>query len=185
MRSFIAIELPEAVISALSEFQQELKKCGADVRWVRPQNIHLTLKFLGTVDDKDSGRIKEAIEGTSKNFSYFDLHIKGTGVFPNMNNPRVLWIGVSVNETLGGLQKTIEDAMASLGFEKENRKFAPHLTLGRFRSSYGKESLLEKIELNSDREFGHIPVMMICLMKSDLSPAGAKYTRIAEIPLGK
>jgi 2'-5' RNA ligase len=184
LRSFIAIELPEAVISALSEFQQELKKYGADVRWVKPQNIHLTLKFLGNIDDKDSDRIKKAIEGISKNCSYFDIRIKGTGVFPNMKNPRVLWIGVSENGILGGLQKAIEEAMSSLGFEKEDREFAPHLTLGRFRSSYGKESLLEKIELNRDREFGHIPVRMVSLMKSDLSPAGAKYSRVAEIPLG-
>jgi 2'-5' RNA ligase len=185
LRSFIAIELPEAVISALSEFQEELKKCGADVRWVKPRNIHLTLKFLGNIDDKEAARVKEAIEGTSKNYSCFDLQVKGTGVFPNIKNPRVLWIAVSENEILEGLQKDIEDEMVFLGFEKEDRKFSPHLTLGRFRSSFGKESLLEKIELNKGREFGFIHVKLVSFMKSDLSPAGAKYTRIAEIPLGK
>lgn len=173
------------MLSALSEFQQELKKCGSDVRWVKPQGIHLTLKFLGTTDDNDADRITTAIEGTSKNYSCFDLQIRGAGVFPNIKNPRVLWTGVSENEILSGLQKGIEDAMTPLGFEKENRKYSPHLTLGRFRSSSGKELLLEKIQLNRDREFGSMHVSTVSFMRSDISPAGAKYTRIAVIPLGK
>jgi len=185
LRSFIAIELPEAVISALSGFQQELKKGGADVRWTRPQGIHLTLKFLGNIADENTAGIIEATEGTCRKYPCFDLQIKGAGVFPNMKAPRVLWVGVSENTILEGLRKEVEDRMASLGFEKEDRKFSPHLTLGRFRSSYGKGPLLEEIELNKDREFGFINVRTISFMKSELSPAGAKYTRIAEIAMGK
>lgn len=185
MRSFIAIELPDRVRSALSEFQQELKKCGTDVRWVKPESIHLTLKFLGNISDNDADKITKIIEGTIKNYSCFDLQIRGAGVFPNVKAPRVLWIGVSGNEILHGFQEETENRMASIGFEKENRKFSPHLTLGRLRSSYRKESLIEKIEMSKDMEFGIIHVEKVALMKSELSSEGAKYSRIVEFYLKK
>jgi RNA 2',3'-cyclic 3'-phosphodiesterase len=185
LRSFIAIELPEAVKSALSEFQQELKKCGADVRWVKPESVHLTLKFLGNISEKDVDRIIKSLEGTCRKYTAFNLEISGAGVFPNKKSPRVLWIGVTVNGAFAKLQQEIEDAMASMGFEKENRKFVPHLTLGRCRSSIGKEALLEKIELHKDNTFGVIDVKNVSFMKSELSPVGAKHTRVAEIALGK
>lgn len=183
MRSFIAIELPETITSALSSLQQELKQCGADVRWVRPEGIHLTLKFLGEVEDKDVAGIVKMIEGTCMRYRAFNLEIKGTGVFPNKKSPRVLWVSVYGNETFMELQREIEDGMASMGFEKENRRFSPHLTLGRFRSLRWKETLLDKIELNKDTKFGTMDIKSVSLMQSDLSPAGAKYTRVAEILL--
>ncbi len=176
--------MPEAVKSALSEFQQELKKCGADVRWVKPESVHLTLKFLGNISEKDADRIIKTLEGTCSKNTEFTLDIAGAGVFPNKRFPRVLWVGINGNGTFTALQQEIEDAMASMGFEKENRKFLPHLTLGRFRSLIGKEALLEMIELHKDNKFGVIDVKNVSFMKSELSPAGAKHTRIAEILLG-
>jgi len=181
LRSFIAIELPEAVRTALSEFQRELQECRADVRWVRIEGIHLTLKFLGEISDKDAQKITEAIGGTGKKYSSFNLQIRGAGVFPNRKSPRVLWTGVEESVILQGLQREIEDALSSLGFEREDRAFSPHLTLGRFRSSFGKGPLLEQLELNKDREFGHINVEAVSFMKSELGPSGAKYTKMAEI----
>ncbi len=169
--------------TALSELQDELKKCGADVKWVRPESIHLTLKFLSDIKEKDVDSIAKLIEGTCKKHTVFNLEIKGTGVFPNMRSPRVIWIGVDGTSSIIRIQKEIEDGMASLGFEKENRSFSPHLTLGRFRSLWGKEALMEKIETYKDGEFGSMDVNSISLMKSELSPAGAKYTRVAEIAL--
>jgi len=185
LRSFIAIELPEAVKSALSEFQQELNKCGADVRWVNPLNVHLTLKFLGEINEKDVCRIIKAVEGTCRKYTSFYLEIAGAGVFPNKRSPRVLWVGINGNGTFTALQQEIEDTMAFMGFEKENRKFVPHLTLGRFRSLIGKEALLDKIELHQATKFGAIDVKTVSFMKSDLGPAGAKHTRVAEIFLGE
>ena len=183
LRSFIAIELPDSVRAALSEFQQEIQKAGADVRWVKPQGIHLTLKFLGEIAEKDVDRVINAVEGAGRNYSSFHLQIRGAGVFPNKKAPRVLWAAVEGNGILEGLQHEIEDALARLGFAKEDRKFSPHLTLGRFRSLSGREPLLERIELSKDREFGFMNVDMVSLMKSELGPAGAKYTRLAEIAL--
>ena len=175
--------MPEPVRTALSELQNGLKKCGADVRWVKPEGVHLTLKFLGEIKEKDVDRIVNIIEGTCSQYTAFNLEIAGAGVFPNKRSPRVLWVGINGNGTFAALQQEIEDAMASMGFEKENRKFVPHLTLGRFRSLIGKESLLEEIELHKDNKFGVIDVKSVYLMKSDLSPAGAKYTKVAEIAL--
>lgn len=175
--------MPESVRTALSEFQNGLKKCGADVRWVKPEGIHLTLKFLGNINDKDVDEIIKTVEGTCRKYAAFNLEIAGAGVFPNKRSPRVLWVGINGNRTFAALQQEIEEAMASMGFEKENRKFIPHLTLGRFRSLIGKETLLEEIELHKDNKFGFIDVKSVSFMKSELSLAGAKHMRIAEIAL--
>jgi 2'-5' RNA ligase len=183
LRSFIAIELPETIKSALAELQQELKRSEADIRWVKPENIHLTLKFLGNIEEKLVDDIVKAIETTCNKYPEFDLEIKGMGVFPNIKSPRVIWVGVNSSEILTDLQHNIESEMAALGFEPENRKFTPHLTLGRFKSSRGKEALLEDIKLHKDSKLGLINVKSVYLMRSDLSPAGARYTRIAEISL--
>ncbi len=145
LRSFIAIELSEVLKKALAEFQQELGKCGADVRWVRPDNIHLTLKFLGNIEEDKADAIAEKIKGTCKGQPGFELAISGAGVFPGKRSPRVLWAGIVLNDNIMTLQEGIEEAMASLGFEREKRRFSPHLTLGRFRSSRGKQAVLDKI----------------------------------------
>lgn len=184
MRSFIAIELPETAKSALAELQQDLKKTGADIRWVKAENIHLTLKFLGNIEEEIIGRIVQVIKGACKKFESFDLEIKGIGVFPNVKSPRVIWVSVNGNITVAGIQREIEMGLSPLGFERENRKFSPHLTLGRFRSSQGKRPFMDKVELLKDSSYGMIDVRSVSLMRSDLGPAGARYTKIAEISLG-
>jgi len=185
LRSFIAIELPESVRTALSVLQQDLKTCGADVRWVKPEGIHLTLKFLGEVKDKDVDRIVEILEGTCKEYSTFHLEINRIGTFPGKRSPRVLWVGISGDETLAALKRKIDDRMSSLGFEKEERPFSPHLTLGRFKSSAGKEAMMQRVDSLKDSSVGKIEVTSISLMRSDLGPAGATYTKIGEFLLNK
>lgn len=183
MRSFIAIELPETVKSALAELQQEFENCGADIRWVKPDNIHLTLKFLGNIEEKSVEKIVKTIDGICNKYAAFSLEVRGTGVFPNIKSPRVLWVGIIGNSVLEGLQKELEDGMASIEFERESRKFTPHLTLGRFRATVKKEKLLDKIESYKNSSFGLIDVKSILLMRSVLKPSGAEYAKIAEIPL--
>ncbi len=185
MRCFIAIELSEDVKSGLAVLQQDLKECGADIRWVKPDNIHLTLKFLGDVDETNVRSIVEQVVGACANYSFFDLEISGIGVFPNMKSPRVLWAGVQGVDMFEGLYRDIDAGMASLGFQKEKRKFSPHLTLGRFRSMKGKSAAADKIELHENDRFGSIKVKAVSLIKSELNPAGAKYTRVAEVTIGK
>ena len=183
MRSFIAIKLPERVKSAISELQQEFKKCKADIRWVKPENIHLTLKFLGDTDEKSLDSIVEELKAACSGYGRFDLETRSVGVFPDIRAPRVLWVGISDNDSLTGLQKSIEDGLAKLGFSPEKRRFRPHLTLGRFRSFSGKEGLYDKVEEHKDISLGSIDVKSIFLIKSELTPSGAEYTKIAGIDL--
>jgi len=181
LRSFIAIELPVTVRTVLAEMQHEFSGCGADVRWVKPGSIHLTLEFLGDIKDEDAGRIIDVIKGTCKEYPAFQLEITGTGVFPNTRAPRVLWVGLDNNETLSALQASIANSLISLGFQPEKRRFVPHLTIGRFRSFKGKDILLKKVSDYKSKMFGIIKVNSVSLMSSELGPSGAKYSRIAEI----
>lgn len=185
MRSFIAIDIPAKEKSTLARIQEELKGCGADVRWVNPDNLHLTMKFLGDIKDNDIDRILEILRGVCNQYSTFRFQIRGIDTFPNRRSPRVLWVGVSSNNTLARLQADIEEGMASIGFKREEREFSPHLTIGRFRSPVGKEGLLDRIKAHENNDFGSVEVKAIYLMRSDLSPEGARYTRIAEINLGR
>jgi len=181
LRSFIAIELPESTINLLVKLQKEFKKCGADVRWVKPGSVHLTLKFLGNVNENKIDKIVEILQRVSKKYEAFNLALSGIGVFPNNRSPRVLWVGIDINDSLTRLRNDIEEEISLLGFEKENRKFAPHLTLGRFRSFRGKGALLDKIDMYQDNRFSSIDVRSVLLMRSDLGQTGAKYTQLAEL----
>lgn len=185
MRSFVAIELPVSIQSVLSDIQRDFKKSGADIRWVRPENVHLTLKFLGTIEESMVRNITNVLQKASGDYSTFTLTLSGAGAFPNARAPRVVWVGTEENDMLFDLQRDIEEGLASLGFERERRKFAAHLTLGRFKSARGKHALMKTLETYREREMGTLEVGSISLMKSDLGPAGAKYTRIAEVRLGK
>lgn len=184
MRSFIAIELPDTVKSALLSLQHELKACGADVRWSRPEGIHLTLKFLGNIEERLVDGIVETLKGTCRKFQAFNCEVRGIGVFPGARAPRVLWAGVADHDVLSLIHQDIDIGMSLLGFERESRKFTAHLTLGRFRTSGGKMALLDRMEAYKELSLGIIDVNHISLMRSDLGPGGAKYTRIAEIPFG-
>ena len=183
MRCFIAIELPEAVKSALSGIEEELKKSKADVRWIKPDNIHLTLKFFGNIEEKKTEKIIRIMESICNKYAPFTIEVKGTGAFPNVKSPRVLWVGIEGNDTLKTLQEEIENRMESIGFEREDRAFTAHLTLGRFRSSIEKEGLLKAVKLHEKDSFGSISVQSLSLIRSDLHPEGARYTKIMEVPL--
>lgn len=185
MRCFIAIELSHEIKSALRSIQDEFKKCGADVRWVHPDSIHLTLKFMESVNDKDTPKIISLMTDACKKYQAFTLALKGIGIFPNINSPKVLWVGAEGNGILNGIQKDIEHDMEKIGFERENRKFTAHFTLGRFRSLTGKATILEQIKLHENDSFGTIDVRSLSLIKSELHPSGSRYTKLAEVVLGQ
>ncbi len=154
----------------------------ADVRWVNPASIHLTLKFLGNIEEGKVEEIAQGIQGGIRGVKSWSAAIRNMGAFPSLRNPRVVWIGI---EDQGGqlvrLQNEIEKEMSKLGFEKEKRAFSPHLTLGRVRSPRGKDELAKYLLDKRERAFGEIRVDRIILFKSELRPSGAVYTALREL----
>jgi 2'-5' RNA ligase len=178
LRCFVAIEIPEQIKSFLGEIEERLKKYRADIRWVKPENIHLTLKFMGNTEEANIKKISLVIDEVCHRYHPFCFKVKGIGAFPNKRTPRVLWTGIENNDKLRSLQRDIEDGLTSAGFKKEEKGFSAHITLGRFKSLRGKDVLFNNIKDLEDKEFGSVDVRAVSLMKSDLHPDGARYTRI-------
>jgi 2'-5' RNA ligase len=184
LRCFIAINLTGTVKSLLADIQDELRKCKADIRWVNPSNIHLTLKFLGNIKEERVDDIIRVLEAGCRSANPFVLKIKGLGMFPHTMSPRVLWVGITGGSGLFDLRKEIEDGMVSAGFEADNRSFKPHLTIGRFKSRAGRECLQEIMRKHETEEYTSMHVKSVALMRSDLLPEGAMHSKIADVPLG-
>lgn len=183
IRSFIAIEVPQGIKKGISEIQERLKRIGADVSWTRPEGIHLTLKFLGEVEEERLAKIQKAIKEASKGFSPFVIEFGGIGVFPNLKAPRVIWVGIKESEKLNSLQDAIESETERLRFKREARAFTPHLTLGRVRSSRNRDALIRAMEEFEKIELGSLNVEDVSLMRSELRPKGAIYTQIGKVLL--
>ena len=185
IRSFLAIELPATVQANIGKIEEAAKATSADVRWVSPGRIHLTLKFFGNIEESKIDSIAAAIQGPVSAAKPFHLNVRGTGAFPNLRNPRVIWIGLVDEEgRLAALQKEVESSLEKVGFEPEDRPFRPHLTLGRVKSNRGKEELTKCVEKYREEECGTFQVEKIVLFKSDLTPAGPIYTPLREVRLG-
>jgi 2'-5' RNA ligase len=186
IRSFIAIELPDAVLSRLDTVQQELKSEGLKVRWVRPQNIHLTLNFLGNVDPADVEKIDAAMAAAVGDFAPFRLKLGGMGVFPGIRRPRVIWVGLGGEmSALQNLQRSLAERLATIGFPKEKKSFKAHLTLGRVREAVNPNSIRQLLQNYSDLGNQNFRVDRIILFKSDLKPSGAVYSHLEQANLGK
>ena len=184
IRAFIAIEFPEEVFAKIREIQKGLKSSGLKLKWVAPENIHLTLKFLGDIDSRDLEKIKEAIRETIRGCSRISLVAKGLGVFPGLNRPRVVWVGVSGElEQLKRLQQGLDDSLETLGFPKEERAFCGHLTLARVKGAIHSEKLVEALKRFKDIESDPFWVESVVLFKSELTPAGAIYTELMRASL--
>ena len=185
IRSFLAIELPKPVLKKIEEVQGDLRSTHADVRWVNPEKIHLTLKFFGNIEESRIDPIFKSIEEPIRNTLPFSLKVRGLGAFPNLKNPRVIWMGlVDGREVLISFQKQIETQLEKIGFQPEDRPFHPHLTLGRMKSSRGKEELVGRMEKHKEEEFGDFQVERVILFKSDLRPTGPIYTPLKDLKLG-
>ena len=185
IRSFLAIEIPRTILKKIEEVQDDLKSSRADVRWVNPEKIHLTLKFFGNIDESRIDPIVKSIERPTQTISPFSLKVRGVGAFPHLKNPRVIWMGlVDGKEVLVSFQKQLEEELEKIGFKPEERAFHPHLTLGRMKSSKGREELAGRMERHKEEEFGNFQVERVVLFKSDLKPTGPIYTPLREIKLG-
>ena len=185
IRSFLAIEVPKPILKKIEEVQGDLRSALADVRWVNPEKIHLTLKFFGNIEESRIDLIVKSIEEPIRNTLPFSIIVRGVGAFPSLKTPRVIWMGlVDGKEVLTSLQKQMEKELGKIGFQPEDRPFHPHLTLGRMKLGRGKEDLMGRMEQHKEEEFGVFPVERVVLFKSDLRPIGPIYTPLRELRLG-
>ena len=195
IRCFVAIELPEELRGRIADSIAFLKSGKADVKWVPPENLHFTMKFLGQVPLDDIPRLTGLLKDAVKDIEPFEVEVGGTGVFPRPGSPRVFWVGVNdPDKLLQGLARNMEEVLASAGYgEREKGEFTPHLTIGRLREagpgnrSRGREEAGEVargLATLKDVLFGKIKLENISLMRSELGPGGARYSRISEIEFG-
>lgn len=185
IRTFIAVDVDNAIIARLAALQQELKRADVSVSWSRPEGMHLTLKFLGNVPEERISAIGGALREVAAGWKPFRVSMEGAGGFPTLRRPRVLWIGIREGrEALIALAGTVDTALAGLGFPPEDRPFSPHLTLGRVKAPARLEDLTAQIESHARERFGEMTVNEIILFQSELSPKGAKYTPLRRSALG-
>jgi 2'-5' RNA ligase len=184
MRTFIAIELDKTIKVTLSALIQKLDTGGRNIRWIKSQGMHLTLKFLGEVSEDKITEVKTVLGSIAKDYSRFPLSLKGTGTFPPAARiPRVVWIGIEKNEFLQNIQARVENELHNIRFPKEKRTYHPHLTLGRVKGPQNIETVMETLNQYKETEFGGMTVNKITLFKSTLKPTGAEYTILSEFYL--
>jgi 2'-5' RNA ligase len=185
IRSFIAIELPEDVRVALQHLQQELRHCDFTIKWVRPQGIHLTLKFLGDIESDRIEDIAGYLTAAVRGHGGVSMSARAIGVFPHARRPRVLWVGLAGEmQRLSDLQRRIDVALAKVGFKRDKRSFKGHLTLGRFKARVDSRQMGQALEKFADFETRTFTADRILLFKSQLKPTGAVYSILKQIPLG-
>ena len=189
VRSFIAIPVSDAGIQALNSAVKSLETAiGRHVRWVRPEGIHLTLKFMGDIQSEAAEQVLEALPSVAAEFMPFELAIKGLGAFPNLRRPRVLWAGVNGNlEVLSSLQQAVEDSVERLGLPKEQRHFSPHLTLGRVRRDVDdrqRRNIGEAVLSVATPAVVRWTADTVNLMRTEFDPEGSKHYLVGSASLG-
>jgi 2'-5' RNA ligase len=188
-RLFIALELPPDVLKAITRVQSRFEDMLPEraIRWVRPQGIHLTLKFLGDAPPEQLDDLNAALVGAAAGRQAFRLGVEGVGCFPNTQRPRVMWLGVVGDlKPLRALQAGVEEHIAPLGYPPDKRGFSPHLTLGRARRNAGRDALATVGQLVETEEVGRLAdwqVTSVSLIRSQLKPGGAVYTQVGEAGL--
>jgi 2'-5' RNA ligase len=186
VRAFIAIELPAEIKRSLGELENRLKSGRYRAKWVAPESIHLTLKFLGNISTDSINDVTKVIEKAAMGIPPFKLAVNGLGVFPNFQRVQVIWVGVSgALDKLTQLQKRIDTGLESLGFVPETRPFTAHLTIARIRDEASPTERLSigQLVAKTDYEGGEFNVEAISLMKSQLTREGPIYSRLVSVTL--
>jgi 2'-5' RNA ligase len=180
MRLFVAVELPQHVKERLAEVVAELSACRADVRWVSDGALHLTLKFLGSVDARDLGGVETALQRVAAAARPTRGRVRSIGSFPHPSRPRVLWAGVEPDgPALGELHGALDEAMGDVGFEREKRRFHPHVTLARVRGPRGLPELREAMVAREGFDAGTFQIDALTLFRSELRRDGARHTALS------
>jgi len=184
MRTFLAIDLKPEIKKNISQFIQKLESHSPNARWVKNQGMHLTLKFVGEITDDKAREIRSVLMDLSLRHERFPMKLLGTGTFPpRSRHPRILWVGIEESQKLMSVQNEVESMLEKLSISREKRRFHPHLTLGRVRSSHNIAPVLEELSENRDTEFGSMEVEEITFFKSTLNPTGAEYSALAKVQL--
>jgi RNA 2',3'-cyclic 3'-phosphodiesterase len=184
IRAFLAVDPPEEIFREIIKIQERLRKTiKGDIRWVRPEGIHLTLKFFGYVYQSDVANISLVVKNNVAGMKALTLNVRTLGAFPTVTRPRVLWLGIDGDtEELINLQAKTDTDFQEYGFKKEERPFRPHLTLARVKEPKELVGLAEAVKKNEDYVAGSFTVNGLTLFKSDLRPTGAIYTKLSDFP---
>ena len=187
LRVFIAVELPHEIQQAIHKATVNIRQAtGALIRWVPPENMHLTLKFLGDVSPSSVDLLTQMLHTEADSSHCFDMHVSGLGSFPSLKRPRVIYIGIQAPAGLETLQRGVESASRRFGYESEDRAFSPHLTIGRVRqdvSASDQQKIRQALENIRIDSLGTARVDSVHLFKSDLKPSGSVYTKLFSAPL--
>lgn len=185
-RTFVAIELEEAIRQRVASLIQKLAWVPADVKWVEPHNLHLTLKFLGDVEQGQIARVCEAVARAAAEVPAFEFELRSTGAFPNLGRPRTIWVGAGEGQqAVAELARYIEKALEPLGYPREGRRFQAHLTIGRVRrGGPALAELADRLQALNDVELGRTAVEQVVVFSSRLSVSGPTYEALGRAALG-
>jgi 2'-5' RNA ligase len=177
MRVFIAVDLPNEIRKSLADVQHELLPSSGSVRWVAPESIHITLKFIGEIPEKRLEDIDAELTGFT--WKPFNITVRGVGFFPGNRSPRVFWAGLEA-PTMKDMAEEVDARMERLGFDKEKRAFRPHITLARARDNRIDSSLVTASEAYQEYDFGSFLADRVFLFQSTLKSSGAVYEKLKE-----
>ena len=184
MRAFIGIALPEQVRASLRELQQELNQAGADVKWVEPEQLHITLKFLDEISEEQQRQVQEALKRITQHTPAFQVGLRELGAFPSLNDPRIMWVGVDEGRSqVVQLAEAIEQDSRALGLKKEDRRYSAHATIGRMRSPRGARDFIERLHTIQWNPPTSWQASSITLYHSVLASDGPTYAVLADLPL--
>ena len=181
-RAFISADIVPS--DALVLLLRELASSRADLKVVRPELMHVTLKFLGDTDERLIDDIISRMRNATSGISPFEIRLTGMGAFPSMSNVRVVWVGIDDGKCLGEIARRLDVSVGELGFERDKKGFVPHLTLARTRSGKNIANVQEILKRNAATDYGRYPIDRILLKKSVLSPQGPTYSTVNETALG-
>ena len=178
VRTFIAVELNKAIQHRIATLRDQLHSTGTEIKWVEPDNLHLTLFFLGDVDERDIPSVCDAVDREVSKSTSFEMSVERVGSFPNHYRPRVLWVGIVEGaRELSSLHERLEPCLLKLGcYRREDRKFTPHVTIGRIRSDHRQQGLAKELAKYNSWQGGQTSVQELLIMRSELTPRGPSYS---------
>ena len=184
IRTFVAVLIAPEIRQKIADVQGQVKKLAPDVKWVAPENFHVTLKFLGNVHEDAISDVCTAVDNAAQLFSPFDLSISGLGAFPSVSRARIVWVGTkNGRDQLIALATAVDKNLAQLGFEREDKDFKAHITIGRVKTSRSLGKLAEGIREIDASDMGTQRVVSVAVMQSELLRDGPVYSPLSESKL--